>query len=210
MLHVAAPCRPEFPGAVRELHAANPRHKPLALLLYGDAAAHRTQVAELDREPDVACYDTMDEAIMGLAATWRYRQFLEAPAPRRFELPRPRLRSPRAPAAGGGAGGGGGPEDPEGLRFAPGSRGPGRGTLRRPRPPGHGEVGYPVVLKIISPEWLHKSDWGACASMCHRGANCRQAYQELTALFTDTHPRREPRKASWCRSRCRGSSCSWG
>jgi len=29
-----------IPGAVRELHSANPRHKPLAMLLYGDAAAH--------------------------------------------------------------------------------------------------------------------------------------------------------------------------
>ena len=31
------------PAAVRELHAANPQHKPLALLLYGDEAAHRAQ-----------------------------------------------------------------------------------------------------------------------------------------------------------------------
>ena len=74
----------DIPGAVRELHAANPRHKPLALLLYGDEAAHLAQVKELDREPDVACYNTMDEAVMGLAATWRYRQFIEAPAARRF------------------------------------------------------------------------------------------------------------------------------
>ena len=115
-----------IPGAVRELHAANPLHKPLALLLYGDEAAHLAQVEELAREPDVACFNTMDEAIMGLAATWRYRQFVEAPPPGDFSLPQPSSR-PLRPAAGGGAGGGGGPQPPEGLRFAPGSRGPGRG-----------------------------------------------------------------------------------
>ena len=127
-----------LPGAVRELHAANPRHKPLALLLYGDEAAHRAQVEELAEEPDVACFNTMDEAVMGLAATWRYRQFIEAPAPGDFSLPQPSVPPP-APAAGGGAGGGGGPEPPEGLRFAPGSRGPGRGRGRgRGRSPGDG------------------------------------------------------------------------
>ncbi len=40
----------DIPAAVRELHAANPLHKPLALLLYGDAAAHRAQVAGTGRE----------------------------------------------------------------------------------------------------------------------------------------------------------------
>ena len=121
----------DIPGAVRELHAANPLHKPLALLLYGDEAARLAQVEELAREPDVACFNTMDEAVMGLAATWRYRQFLEAPPPGDFSLPPPSTASRRrSPASRGGAGGGGGPEDPEGLRFAPGPRGPGRRRCR--------------------------------------------------------------------------------
>ncbi len=129
----------DIPGAVRELHAANPLHKPLALLLYGDAAAHRAQAAELAREPDVVCYNTMDEAVMGLAATRRYRQFLEAPAPGDFSLPSAATaEARRSPAAPGGAGGGSGYEDPEGLRFAPGPRSPGR-RRGRGRGRGHGD-----------------------------------------------------------------------
>ena len=33
---------------------------------------------ELAREPDVACFDTLEEAVMGLAATWRYHAIREA------------------------------------------------------------------------------------------------------------------------------------
>jgi acetyltransferase len=174
-----------IPGAVRELHAANPRHKPLALLLYGDAAAHLAQVEELDREPNVACFNTMDEAIMGLAATWRYRQFIEAPAPGDFSLPQPSSRPLPLP--------------PEEVLV-----GEAAGNLLKtydlPLVPGvmaadvaaaaaaAMEMGYPVVLKIISPEWVHKSDWGGVCLNVTTEAELRQAYRELTARFRQRTP----------------------
>ena len=172
----------DIPGAVRELHAANPLHKPLALLLYGDAAAHRAQVAELAREPDVVCYNTMDEAVMGLAATRRYRQFLEAPAPGDFSLP-PAATAKRSD-----------PLPPQGVLVGEAAK----KILKAydlPLVPGvlaadvagaaaaASGMGYPVVLKIISPDWVHKSDWGGVRLNVTTEAELRQAYRELEARF---------------------------
>ncbi len=70
----------DIPAAVREIQKHNPQHKPLAILFYGDAAAMQAQARELANEPDVACFDSMEEAVMGLAATWRYRQLTQRPA----------------------------------------------------------------------------------------------------------------------------------
>ena len=72
-------------ATVRELLRDNPEHKPLALLLYGDEAACRAQIQALARRADVACFDTVEEAVLGLAATWRYHQIRErGPGARRF------------------------------------------------------------------------------------------------------------------------------
>jgi acetate---CoA ligase (ADP-forming) len=174
-----------IPGAVRELHSANPLHKPLALLLYGDETAHRAQVEELSEEPDVACFNTMDEAIMGLAATWRYRQFIEAPPPGDFSLPQPSSRPLPLP-----------PEEvlvgeaalnllkAYDLPLVPGILAADEaGALAAAL-----AIGYPVVLKIISPEWVHKSDWGGVRLNVATEAELRQAYGDLTAQFRRRTP----------------------
>ncbi len=55
----------------------------------------RAQSRELAREPEVACFDSMDEAIMGLAATWRYHRFRECGgAPESLTLPAPPAARP--------------------------------------------------------------------------------------------------------------------
>jgi acetyltransferase len=177
----------DIPGAVRELHAANPHHKPLALLLYGDEAARLAQSAELAREPDVACYNTMDEAAMGLAATWRYRQFLQGPPPGDFILPPPTASARR-------------------NLLPSGSVLVGEAALKileaydLPLAPGllaadvdaaaaaAADMGYPVVLKIISPEWVHKSDWGGVRLNVATTAELGQAYRDLTARFRQRTP----------------------
>jgi acetate---CoA ligase (ADP-forming) len=175
-----------LPGAIRELHAANPHHKPLALLLYGDEAAHLAQVKELDGEPDVACYNTMDEAVMGLAATWRYRQFIEAPPPGDFSLPQPAASRPRALPAGGVLVGEAALEILKAydLPLVP-------GVLTADVDAAAAaalELGYPVVLKIISPAWVHKSDWGGVCLDVNTETALRQAYRDLAASFRRRTP----------------------
>ena len=61
-------------AAVRKIQAANPCQKPLALCPYGDDTLRQSQT--LEQEPGVACFDTLDEAILGLAATWRWRRMV--------------------------------------------------------------------------------------------------------------------------------------
>jgi acetyltransferase len=45
------------------------------------------------------------------------------------------------------------------------------------------EMGYPVALKIISPEWVHKSDWGGVLLNVNTETELRQAYRDLAARF---------------------------
>ena len=175
----------DIPGAVRELHAVNPLHKPLALLLYGDEAARLAQVAELAREPDVACFTTMDEAIMGLAATWRYRQFLEAAPSGDFRVPQPSSRRQPLP-----------PGEvlvgeaalailtAYGLPLVPGVL---AGNVAAAAAAA-ADMGYPVVLKISSPAWVHKSDWGGVRLNVTTEAELQQAYRDLEARFHQKTP----------------------
>ena len=50
------------------------------------------------------------------------------------------------------------------------------------------ELGYPVVLKIISPEWVHKSDRGGVCLNVTTEPELRQAYLDLTARFHQRTP----------------------
>jgi acetate---CoA ligase (ADP-forming) len=175
----------DIPGAVREVQKHNPKHKPVALLLYGDAPAMQAQVKELANVPDVACFDSMDEAVMGLAATWRYRQFTQRPV-QDFSLPEP---SPSRPVT----------VPLEGVLVGEGALEVLR-TYDIPLVPGvlttdaaaasaaATEMGFPVVLKIISPEWLHKSDMGGVVLNVASAAELQQAYQNLLIRFQEKTP----------------------
>src|SRR5690606_9080835 len=41
------------------------------------------------------------------------------------------------------------------------------------------EVGYPIVMKIVSPEILHKSDAGGVKVNIKDDASCREAFQTI-------------------------------
>jgi acetate---CoA ligase (ADP-forming) len=175
----------DIPGAVREVQKHNPKHKPLAILLYGDAPAVRSRIEELDAEPGVACFDSPDEAVLGLAATWRYRQFTRRP-PRDFSLPAPPASRPLALPS----------EEvlvgEAALKFLQ--------AYDIPLVPGvlthdaaaasaaAAEMGFPVVLKIISQQWLHKSDMGGAVLNVATAAELQQAYQNLQARFQEKTP----------------------
>ncbi len=183
-----SPCHADLdiPAAVRKIQKHNPEHKPLAILFYGDEAAMVAQARELAGEPGVACFDSVDEAIMGLAATWRYRQFLERPAPGDFTLPEPAIsRRGRLPSEGLLVG-------EEALNVLK--------AYDLPLVPGvvaadeagavaaAAQLGYPVVLKIISAAWLHKSDWGGVLLNVANEAKLRQGFRDLLARFRQRTP----------------------
>jgi acyl-CoA synthetase (NDP forming) len=50
------------------------------------------------------------------------------------------------------------------------------------------EMGYPLVLKIISPAWLHKSDLGGVVLNVTTVAKLLQAYEDLKARFQERTP----------------------
>jgi acyl-CoA synthetase (NDP forming) len=175
----------DIPAAVREVQKHNPQHKPLAILFYGDEPAMQSQARELANEPGVACFDSMEEAIMGLAATWRYGQFSQRSS-QDFSLPRP---APSRPAA----------VPSEGVLVGETAL----DILRAydlPLVPGvlttdvaaaeiaAAEMGYPLVLKIISPAWLHKSDLGGVVLNVTTVAKLLQAYEDLKARFQERTP----------------------
>jgi len=53
------------------------------------------------------------------------------------------------------------------------------------------EFGFPVVLKIISPQWLHKSDLGGVRLHLGSEAAVSLAFQEMLALFAQRTPKAE-------------------
>jgi acetate---CoA ligase (ADP-forming) len=172
-------------AAVREVQKHNPRQKPLAILFYGDEEAMQSQARELANEPGVVCFDSMDEAVMGLAATWRYRQITQRPSSD-FSLPQPSASRPVAVPSEGVLVGEAALEI---LRAYDFPRVPGALTNDAANAAAAADkMGYPVVLKIISPEWLHKSDMGGVILNINTAAELRQAYQDLEARFRQRTP----------------------
>jgi acetate---CoA ligase (ADP-forming) len=175
--------------ALREIQKVNVDHKPIAIWFYADAAAEKSR--ELDLEPDVACFASIDEAVMGLAALHRYRRTLQRQA-----LPAESFAVSQAPAAV--------PQllPDEGLLVGESAM----NLLDRyqiPRAEGvlaqdaqsaiafARRVGYPVVLKIVSPQWLHKSDMGGVRLHVATAEDLQKGYAELTDLFQQRTPHGE-------------------
>ncbi|MCL4504141.1 MAG: acetate--CoA ligase family protein [Deltaproteobacteria bacterium] len=172
----------DMAALVKELLKSNTGHKPLALLLYGDEAAYRAQCRDLVGEPDVACFDTLEEAVLGLAATWRYHHFRECGcAAESVALPAAAATRPVAlPVKGAVLG-----EAALALlkhyqistvpSLLAQDAGAATGFAKK--------TGYPVVLKIISPEWLHKSDLGGVRLNINDEAQLQASFQELLEVF---------------------------
>jgi acetyltransferase len=177
----------DLAATVRQILRDNPGHKPLALLLYGDEAAYRAQCQDLAEEPDVACFETLEEAIAGLAASRRYHQFRErrGPAESLALAAAPTIRAVTLPARGAVPG----EMALALLRHYQIATAPGllvqdaAAAVDFAR-----QVGYPVVLKIISPEWLHKSDLGGVRLNIAEENRLNATYQELTELFEARTP----------------------
>jgi acetyltransferase len=175
----------DIPAAVREVQKHNPQHKPLAILFYGDEKAMQSQARELADEPGIACFDSMEEAVMGLAATWRYQQLSQRPS-QDFSLPQPAAARPVNVPAEGVLVGEAALEILRAYDFplVPGGLAADVGAAEAEA----NQAGYPVVLKIISPEWLHKSDLGGVVLNVATAGELREAYQDLVARFRARTP----------------------
>ncbi len=171
----------------REISAANHWGKPVAFWLYG--GDQDRVAAALAQAEHVACFGGIDEAIIGLSACRRYYQWLGKKPDSGAER-RPQETEAGRPAA---------PKLAEGVHV-----GKAAFELLRyydiPAAPevltsdaegavtAAGEIGYPVVLKIISPQWLHKSDRGGIRLNVSNDRELGQAYGELTELFQSRTP----------------------
>lgn len=196
-----------FEAVIRRVQEKNVLRKPFACWVYGDGSAEESRV--LDRIPGVACFPSIDEAIMGLAATYRFAQLSRrAPSPgqrtpsrkgSRFpHLQRQSLKETTS-------------EVPEHTVQ--------RGTITSP----HGvlvgdealdclrrygipvapstvtkdseeavhwaeSVGFPVVLKVVSPQWLHKSDAGGVVTGVADSESVRRSFEALQQRFRAASP----------------------
>lgn len=176
----------DIPAAMAELVSADAGRKPVALWLYGGDQDRQGRLVE--KLPDVACFATIDEAIMGLAACRRYYDIrqktgvvpllpdagVESVA-RPVNLPEQGLvvgeqafrvlEQYHIPVVPGRIAAG--PDDAHAIAR---------------------EVGYPVVLKVISAQWSHKSDMGGIKLNIASDAGLQQAYTGLRRIFREKTP----------------------
>lgn len=173
-------------GAVRELGSPRGIPKPLALWLYGGDQAR--QCALLAGVPNVACFSSIDEALLGLSALWRcetLRRSLEK-TPDFPASPSVRL-APRFTTVESGVVAGN-----EAWRLLrdygiPAAPGGVAGSLAHALEISK-KTGYPVVLKIVSPQWVHKSDLGGIRLNVFSPVQLETAFAELLALFQRATP----------------------
>jgi acetyltransferase len=142
----------------------------------------------LANEPNVACFDSIDEAVMGLAALYRYRRFVERAKPQTSVFitlsPKPGVTAtvPKQGLLVGDAalnvlrdyhisGVPGGIAMDVGAAAAIADR-----------------LQYPVVIKIISPQWLHKSDLGGVRLNIRNSEELESAFDELLHHFRRQTP----------------------
>jgi acetyltransferase len=151
-------------------------NKPLVVAMYGNG---REELAgALDPVPGVACYFSVEQAAHALGQLYRYHQAISRP----LEVwPAPEATAdPAAPAKSLTLG-------QEALDFLAGYEIPhvhGRLTHNLNQAVvTAASLGYPVVLKIISPDYIHKSDQGGVITNLRDEDDLRAGYARLQPLL---------------------------
>lgn len=193
-------------ATARAISAANPHGKPVALWLYGSGAVAGAAAVNAAEIPNVACFETFDLGVAALGALHRVA-LLRAEAEESAATPtgRPALRTAAGSAVEGTRPSDSPASPPEPLppgqvllgaaaervlarygipvaasRLVDGADGAAAAAA---------ELGYPVVLKLVSPQWVHKSDRGGVALDLRDEAAVRSACEALRARFADATPR---------------------
>ena len=158
--------------------------KPLVVALYGDYRDHLMQ--ELSEVPGVACFVSVERAIRALACLYRYHQARDT-SPENLSLP-PNSFAQISPK----------PKEKSLLLGQEALAYVARHDI--PIAPGilaHSaeeavaaarQCGYPVVLKIVSPEWVHKWDRGGVLLEVDGDAAVLQGYRTLQARAEGDRP----------------------
>ncbi|MDP2663302.1 MAG: acetate--CoA ligase family protein [Dehalococcoidia bacterium] len=171
----------EFFNATEDLKEVAEKHpdKPLVVFSYG--ALQRQGMVQLESGGRVASYHSVDRGLRAIAAMWRYGQYRqrETAEPRQLPVKRAAAQAIASMAARAGR-----PRlDAEGFDLlvaygieAPASRVAG----------GEDEavaaataVGFPVALKVLSPQISHKSDVGGVRLRVGTADEVRLAYREI-------------------------------
>ena len=158
-------------------------HKPLAISFYGDNRDHLMQ--ELAPVPGVACFPSVERAVGALACLYRYHQAIEQPEDQALSLAgRPTSQPVRR-------------SNPlllgqEALEFLQRHQIPAApGTLVQSPAEAQAvarKLAYPVVLKIISPEFVHKWDRGGVRLNVSSDADLLRGFHSLAAKVRGDQP----------------------
>jgi len=169
------------------------RQRVLACWLGADAVAaarHEFEAA------GIACHDTPEQAVraFGMLAQYRRNQALLLEAPEPAQTPEPRIDEARAIIAAALAAGRTLLDEVDaksllqayGIPVVPTRRTPldAEAALAAAR-----EIGFPVALKILSPDITHKSDAGGVTLDLADEAALRRAAQTMLATLAATRPR---------------------
>ena len=172
---------------LEQIQEYNPWQKPIAIFAYGDKGSQLK--LEIKDVANVLSFSSIDEAVMGLAATWRYSQILN------------RVVGEEALDAAPGAAQGRRPVEPPSKKLLLGEES--FELLRHyhiPIVPGgvvkdldsavslSESTGYPVALKIVSPQWIHKSDLGGVMLNIKNRQALQNAFKVLQDRFSMQTP----------------------
>jgi acetyltransferase len=159
----------------------NPSGKPVALWLYGSGAGRRSAEINEARLPGVACFEDLDMAMTGLSATRRYGELQSRELPSRLVLAEIAEPLRDGPLVG---------EAAEsllreyGVSCAPsGLAGSAEDAAALAE-----KLGYPVVMKISSPDWLHKTEGGGILLDLRDRAAVEEGFAKLKQRFDEITP----------------------
>ncbi len=155
--------------------------KPLVVALYGDA--RETVRRALEAAPGVACYFSVEQAVHALGQLHRYHQAVCQPLESWWEpAPANPGRTPAAPILLG----------QEALDFLAGQgipTVPGRLThTLEAALAAATDLGFPVVLKVVSPDYVHKTDQGGVILNLWDEAAVTAACRRLQPLLATAPP----------------------